>query len=272
MSDKLNPDDQIKILDKVEDIKKSFASASVDEEVVKSSFSEKLNSLIQSIFGDDTDSVYELLDKGDLVKYRKWAWARKIKRFITGNIRNAMYFAFLASIVGFLVSEAVTFYAVDGIVTTKVYVKAILTELSFIFLSGYVADTKRMKLAARALTASVFCLMLFVISAETLKHGTAGNEESKIIATQIITLEQQIKEKEELIKYYVSIKWPRNATTTRIEKEELVKKLLGLKDEQASGKNEEVTMIEKYKSYGKAFFRVILLFINMLIARRIFKF
>jgi hypothetical protein len=263
--------DRDKILQKAEEIKSKFVSASVDENEVKESFIDKLNQLLQSIFGDDVDAAYELLEKGDLSNYRK-SYFKRLKKWIAANTKNFFYLSFMLSIVAFLVSEAVTFYSVDGVVTFKTYVKAILTELSFIFLSGYVAENKYAKVLAKGLLVGVFGLMLFVISAETLKKGTYGSEESKIIAEQIITLEQQIKEKEELIKYYVSIGWPRNATSTRLEKDKLVNDLLELKKQQSLGKNTEVTTIEKYKSYGKAFFRVILLLINMLIARRVFKF
>jgi len=263
--------DKDKVLQAVNDIKKKFATESVDEEQVKESFVDKLNALLQSIFGDDVDAAYELLEKGDLSNYRK-SYIKRLRKFVYSNLKNFFYAAFMFSIVAFLVSEAVTFYAVDGVVESKTYIKAILTEVSFIFLSGYVATTKWTQVISKLLLAGVFGLMLFVISAETLKQGEAGSQESAIIAQQIITLETQIKEKEELIKYYVSIGWPRNATTTRLEKQKLVDKLLLLKEKQAAGKNESVTDIERYKSYGKAFFRVILLMINLLISRRVFKF
>jgi len=263
---------QVEILEKASEIKKQFASEEVDEKAVQVSFMAKLHELMQTIFEDDTDAAYELLEKGELIKYKKNSWRRKLKSFFMNNIKNAFYLTFMISIIGFLVNEAVIFYAVDGVVTANTYAKAILTELSFIFLSGYVAETKMMQVVSKLLLASVFALMLFVISAETLKQGTSGVEESKIIAVQIERLNTQIAEKEKLIKYYVKIEWPRNATTTRIEKDKLTTKLNNLLDDQAGGKNNEVTTIEKYKSYGKAFFRVILLLINMLITRRVFKF
>jgi len=260
-----------KILKAAADIKKKFASESVDEVKVKESFVEKLHALLQSIFGDETDAAYELLEKGDLSNYRK-SYLKRVTRFLSSNVKNIFYIAFMTAIVSFLVNEAAIFYAVDGVVTTNAYIQAILTELAFIFLSGYVPMEKAMKWVSRVLLGSVFCLMMFVISAETIKKGTSGSEESRIIAEQVITLEQQIKEKEKLIDYYISINWPKNASSTRLEKEVLVNKLINLKEEQSKGKNKEVSEVEVYKSYGKAAFRVILLLINLLISRRIFKF
>lgn len=261
---------QIEILEKADQIQKKFKSETIDEQEVQESFLESIHGLISAIFGDDADAAYELIESGDLAKYKKRSWKRKLKNFFFST--KFFYITMLLSTVTFLVSEAVTFYAVEGVITTKTYIKAILTELAFIFLSGYVATDRLTKWAVRGLTASVFCLMLFVISAETIKVGVAGVSESNQIAAQIQILESQIDEKEKLIDFYIKKDWPRNATSTRIEKDKLINKLINLKDEQTSGKTNDITEVEQYKSYGKAFFRVILLLINFLITRRLFKF
>jgi len=263
--------DQIQILEKADEIRSRFRSENVDEEKVQESFMGKMHELLQAIFGDDTEAAYDLLEHGDLKRWRRNSWRRKLRAFFS-EPKKFFYLAMLAATVSFLVSEAVGFYAVGGVITAKTYVKAVLTELSFIFLSGYVASDRVTKWAVRGLTASVFCLMIFVISAQTVRDGISGSTESAHIASQIETLEKQVSQKQKLIEYYIKKDWPRNASVTRLEKEKLVGKLLRLKDEQAAGKNKQLTDVERYKSYGKAFFRVVLLLINFLITRRIFKF
>ena len=59
---------------------------------------------------------------------------------------------------------------------------------------------------------------------------------------------------------------------TRTEKEKLTTQLIDLKQQQAKGATAEVSKLVQYKAYGKAFFRVILLFISILVTRRIFHF
>ena len=102
--------------------------------------------------------------------------------------------------------------------------------------------------------------------------GTKNISEAAIIQQQITILQTQIKDKEEQMAHYKKIDWPRNYTTTRLEKEKLVTKLLALQEKQAEGKNKSVSEIEKINMYGKAAFRVLLLFISVLITRRLFRF
>ena len=80
-----------------------------------------------------------------------------------------------------------------------------------------------------------------------------------------------ILEKE--ITYYRDVRnWPLTTKQLVNEKGILVNKLIDLKDKQASGKNQEISEVERYKMYGRAAFRIILLFISVLITRRIFSF
>ena len=84
---------------------------------------------------------------------------------------------------------------------------------------------------------------------------------------------EKIKEKEKSIIYYRDVKkWPITTKQLIKEKDLLVKKLIDLKDQQAKGANVDVSDLIRYKAYGKAFFRVLLLFISILITRRIFSF
>jgi hypothetical protein len=257
------------ILEKAKEMRRHFETESVDEEKVQENFSDKLHSLLRSIFGDDTDAAYELVEKGHLKEWRKKAWLRNIKKVLLG--KQLFYITMLIATIAFLVSEAATFYAGGEEITIGAYYKAILTELAFIFLAGYVATDKLGKWLSKGLLVGVFCLMMFVISAETLTDGVDRVSESGHIARQVETLEKQIKEKDDLIEYYIRIEWPRNATTTRIERDQLVKRLLELQDRQAEGTNEDVAKMEQYKSYGNAFFRGILLMVNILLVRRAFK-
>jgi len=260
------------ILKQIKDLQGTYESYQVDEAEEDLSFIDKVNKLLQSIMGDGALSVYEAMNNEKLERWKKKRFSRWLKRTLVGNFQNVLYFILLSTITIFLVSEALDFYAIDGLIDTKTYIKAILTEVCFIFLSGYRAAGRYMTIWVNFLRACIFCLMMFVISSQTLSTGTSIISENKAIAQQIVLLESQITDKQTEIEYYISIKWPRNATTSRLAKEALVNKLIKLKDEQASGKNESVSKVEEYKMYGRAAFRVLLLFISVLITRRIFTF
>jgi len=260
------------ILHYIKGMRSSYEAAEIDEQEEDMRFLDKLNRLVQLILKDETFSVYTTLDAQSLKKWHQSRFTRAIKKLLFSNYQYTLYFILLATITGFLVSEALSFYAIDGLVSTKTYVKAILTEVCFIFLSGYRASTVLEKVWTSFLRGGIFILMMFVISSQTLDIGTKTISENENIAQQVVLIQEQIKEKEKDIEYFKSIKWPRNAARTTLEKQELVKKLIALKEAQASGKNEDVSEIERYKMYGRASFRVLLLLISVLITRRIFTF
>ena len=260
------------ILQYIKGIKSEYEAQAVDQQEEEMGFLDRLNRLVQLILNDDDFSVYKTLNDQSLKKWHRRNLIKKCKNFIVDNTRNLLYFLLLATITGFLVSEALAFYAIDGIVGTKTYIKAILTEVCFIFLSGYVTKSKLEMVWVSVLRVGIFTLMLFVITSQTIDTGTKTISENRVIAEQIELIEEQIKQKDQQLKFYEEKNWPRNYTRTSIEKEELVTKLIKLKEEQASGKNEDVSQVEEYKMYGRAAFRVLLLFISVLITRRIFKF
>jgi len=261
------------ILDQIKEIKSSYEAEQTDEHEEELSFLDRFNRLIQLILDDETISVYQALDKESLDRWKKKRFSRWFKKLVFSNIHNTMYFLLLATITGFLVSEALSFYSIDGFIDTKTYVKAILTEICFIFLSGYRASGKLQILWVSVLRTGIFCLMMFVISSQTISIGTGTISESDKIQEQVVLLEKQIKEKEKEITYYRDVRnWPLTTKQLVNEKGILVNKLIDLKDKQASGKNQEVSEVERYKMYGRAAFRIILLFISVLITRRIFSF
>lgn len=260
------------ILQHIRDMKSLYESEPVDVVEEEMTFLDKMNRLVQLILGDDSFSLYTALDKKSLEDWKKHRFSRWLKKTIATNYKNTFYFAFLVAITAFLVSEAVTFYADGGVADFKTYVKAILTEISFIFLSGYKVSNWKEKIWTNTLRAGVFCLMLFVISSQTLMNGTQFDSNSKIIQEQILILEGQIKEKEKTIEFYITKGWGNNVRKHTEDKDKLVIKLLDLKEKQAAGSNSEVSKLVVYKSYGQAFFRVILLFISVLITRRLFIF
>ena len=233
---------------------------------------DRINRLIQTILGDNSISIYETLNKESLERWKKNKFSRWLKSLVINNVRNTLYFMLLATITGFLVSEAVNFYAIDGVIDTKTWIKAILTEVSFIYLSGYKSSGNMQKIWVNTLKGGIFGLMMFVISSQAIDTGTKTISENESIQQQIVLIEEQIKSKEADIKYFKEIKWPRNAARSTVEKQELVKKLIKLKEEQAKGKNKDVSEIERYKMYGRAMFRVLLLLISVLITRRLFTF
>jgi hypothetical protein len=138
------------------------------------------------------------------------------------------------------------FYAIGDVVTTKTYVKAILTEVCFIFLSGYRSDSKLEMAGVGVLRTSIFCLMLFVITSKTFIDSSKNTGNTDAIASQVKLLEKQIEEKEKSIIYYRDVKkWPITTKQLIKEKDEMIKKLIKLKEEQAKGANREVSDLRR---------------------------
>lgn len=262
------------IIQKIKSIQKDYKAELEDNpEEDRLSFLDRINDLIRSIFNDPSMTVYDVFDKEELGKWKKNRLSRKIKNLFLNNYKNTFYFALLVTITGFLVSEALEFYAVNGVIDTKTYVKAVLTEVCFIFLSGYRSDSKIQTIAASGLRVSIFCLMMFVITSKTFMDSTKTSSSTNIIQEQVLILEKQIKEKEKDITYYRDVKqWPNTVKQLIKERDELVKKLISLKEKQAEGSNIEVSDLVRYKAYGNAFFRILLLLISILITRRLFSF
>ena len=260
------------IIDKINKLRNGYQVELEDTEEEQMSFLDEINDLIRKIFKDSSLSVYTVFNQENLDKWKRSRFKRWLHNTVLGNFGKLFYFLLLVTITGFLVSEALEFYSIGGVIDTKTYVKAILTEVCFIFLSGYRADTKFMTAAVSILRMSIFCLMLFVITSKTFIDSQKTTSNTSVIAQQIVILEEQIKQKEKDMAYYLKKDWPRNYSATRLEKERLTTKLIELKEKQASGATEEVSELIRYKAYGKAFFRVLLLFISMLVTRRIFYF
>lgn len=265
------------IIEESKRIKEDFeAKAETPEDISreKMNFLDKINHLVRLILNDDSVTVYDAFNEENLEAWKKnrsSKW-RKFKTFIANNYRKFFYISLLITITGFLVSEALSFYAIDGIISKKTYVKAILTEICFIFLSGYRTESRAGLVWLGFLRTGIFVLMMFVISSQVLLKGTQQIENSNSVSQQIEFIEKQINQKEKDIKYFKEINYPKNATRVTIEKQKLISKLISLKEQQASGSNKEVSDIIKYKMYGKAFFRILLLFISVLITRRLFSF
>lgn len=260
------------ILDQIKAMRSDYESRSEDVVKEEESFLDRLNRLVQLILNDDSASIYPALNQDSLKEWKKGKFKRWLKKTITSNYKNTFYFAFLVSITAFLVSEAATFYADGQTPDAKVYIKAILTEVAFIFLSGYKTSDWLSKVWVNALRAGVFSLMLFVISSQTLLSGTQFQGNTSAITQQVQILEDQIAAKEKTIQFYTDKGWGNSVRKQTEEKDKLVTKLLELKEKQAAGSNEAVSQQIVYRSYGQAFFRVILLFISVLITRRIFVF
>jgi hypothetical protein len=266
-----------KIIESAHRIKSKFKSEVLtDKDEEEMSFLDDLDSHVKDLLGDESSDIYTVMDKEKLEK-----WKKQRKSF-TGTLKRKLrtlaspwgFSAFLlAVIVIFLISEAAQFYALDGNITFYALWQAALTELAFIFLNGFRSSTKIQKFFVGGLRIGLFTLMTFVISSSAIRHGTNVGSEIDNIAQQITVLERQIEEKQKEMEYYISINWPRNATQARIERERLVERLLELKERQISEeRNEAVSSLVLYETYGQAAFRIILLLLSAVIARRLFRF
>lgn len=233
------------------------------------SFLDDLNDLVRMIFEDRSTDVYTTLNEEALKKWKNNKWKRLLRNI---NIRNILYLAFLIAIIVFLVSEAVAFYAVGGVVTSYAFVKAILTEISFVFLNGFRSVGIWQTAAVTAMRVTVFCLMLFVITSEVTFEGANTQSEISSIAQRIELLEEQIEEANKSIEFYRNKDWGGNAARVERERDEMRNQLVELKEEQAKGKSEAVSNLVEYKTWGHAVFRVMLMLVSILITRRLFKF
>lgn len=266
-------DDKNDIVNSVDRIRKRFRSETDEPDKIQMSFLDELNELVRKIFKDDPSDVYTVFTPEQLEKWKSRKLRRGVNRFFKklATMRTA-YFILLVTITCFLVSEAVGFYTIGEIATTKTYIKAILTEICFIFLSGYRAIGKTQTALVGVLRTSLFCLMLFVISSDVTMKGISTISEIDKIQEKIEFVETQIDQKDEAIEFYRKKDWGVNVRKQLDEKDKLVAELMELKNEQISGKNQDVSDQVMYQTWGRAAFRVILLLISVLITRRLFKF
>jgi len=261
------------IIEKIKKLKEGYQVETEDPKEEPLSFLDEVNDLIRSIFNDSSLSVYTVFNRENLEEWRQKKLYRWFKNKVLKNIHKSLYFLLLVTITGFLVSEALDFYSIDGSITPKTYVKAILTEVCFIFLSGYRSDNKVQMIGASALRVGIFCLMMFVITSKTFIDTERNTSNTNAVESQIILLEEQVEEKKKSIVYYRDVKkWPVTTKQLIKEKDDMVKKLVSLKEKQSKGATKEVSDLVRYKGYGKAFFRVLLLFISVLVTRRLFSF
>ena len=265
--------DDKKLMDRIKKMRGRYKTELEDDDEGQMSFIDDLNDLIRTIFNDDPADVYTTLKPGELEKWKGKKVSRAFRRFFRNfGYLKAFYFLLLLSITGFLVSEAIGFYAIAGIVTAKTYVKAVLTEVCFIFLSGYRATGKLQTWAAGILRSSIFCLMLFVISSDVTMKGISDIAEIDKIQEKIEFVQEQILHKDKLIEFYREKDWGVNVRVQTDQKDKLVEELLKLKEKQIEGKNEDVSDQIVYQTWGRATFRILLLFISVLLTRRLFKF
>lgn len=267
-------DQEKELIKQADRIRKGYASVMEDEDEEQLSFLDEINKMIRIIFRDAPIDIYTVLTEGQLEKWKKQKYRRAIKRFLSSvSIRRILYFILLATITGFLVTEAIPFYAIGSAVTTKTWIKAILTEVCFIFLSGYRSEGWVETLSVGVLRVAIFCLMLFVITSEVTLQGTGKVAKINIIQEQILTLERQIESKEKEIEFYMKKGWGNNTRQRVLERDKLSDQLRKLKTKQIEeGASKEVSKLVKYKMYGKAIFRLILMFISVLVSRRMFRF
>jgi len=261
------------ILDQIKDLKSKYESKNIDRVEEEFTFLDKVNKLIQLILNDNSFSVYEVLEEDKLKRWHKNRIKRWLKGLFANKLKSLGYLSFLVFITGFLVSQSVNFYAGNHAIVPGTYVKAILTEISFIFLSGYNPNNKLQAIGVNFLRVGIFGLMMFVISAQTISNGTKDISQNEYIDQQIVLIKKEIQDKDKQIVYYKDVKnWPVTSKQLIKEKDKLVNQLIELQKQEAQGHNKNMSKVEKYKIYGRAFFRILLLFISVLISRRMFSF
>lgn len=259
------------ILEQVGRIRKKFKTELEDDpKATEMSFIDEVNDLVRKIFKDDPVDVYDALTQENLDEWRRRRkWYHKI--WENFSFMRLFMLVLLFTTTGFLVSEAAGFYAIDGVITAKTWLKAILTEACFIFVSAYRAEGKLQTGIVTFARAGIFALMLFVVSSEVTLTGLNKVNEIDVIAQKIELIEEQIEKKEKLIDFYLKKDWGVNAAKQEKEKEKLVQELIELKNQQIDGANEKASDLTIWKTWAQGFFRVVLMFINVLISRRLFR-
>jgi hypothetical protein len=264
----MSEQDNKQIIEQVERLRKRFKTeVKRDKDAVKMSFLDEVNALIRKVFHDSDTDIYDALNPEFLAKWKKRRWRRLLAAI---NFEKIFLFALLVTIIGFLVTEALPFYMVGDTITTKTWVKAILTEICFIFVSSYRAVGWLQTSMITFARAGIFALMLFVISSEVTLEGLNKVNEIDVIGQKIELLEEQIKQKDELIEFYKKKGWGNNTKIQSDEKNKLVEQLIGLKNQQIDGANEKASDLIIWKTWAKALFRVMLMFITVLISRKLF--
>ena len=265
--------DNKELLNDIKNIRDKYKSELVTEEEETSSFLDDINALIRKIFHDEPLDVYTALQPDKLEQWKNSKWKRLARQWFRHIFSYAsFYILMMVAVTSFLVSEAVSFYYISGVSIYKAYIKAILTETSFLFIGAYRVSGKLQAIFVNILRVSLFALMLFVITSDVLKRGTEQVSEISRIEQKIVLLEEQIKEKDTAIEFYRKKGWGVNMRKQLDEKDKLLKDLLRLKQEQINGKSAEISDQVQYQTWGRAAFRLILIFINLLLARRLFKF
>ena len=179
-------DKKDEILKEVETLRKDYSSQLEDQEEEEFKLIDRVNKLIKLIFNDSNEDVYTTLNPAALEKWKKSKVKRWVRNLISKiNFRSIPYFLLLVTITAFLVSEALHFYAIDGVIETKTYIKAILTEICFLFLSGFETEGRVQTLAVNFLRGCIFVLMLFVITSEVILQGTGDISKINNIANRI---------------------------------------------------------------------------------------
>jgi len=257
------------ILDSVARIRRRFKAQAKDPNEVKLSFVDEINNLVRSVLKDSDLSVYDALSQESLDSWKK----NRLRRWVR-SIRPQKVFMvmLLMTITSFLVVEALPFYSLDGIVSTKTWVQAILMELCFIFVSTYRAQSLFQSALLYLARAGTFALMLFVVSTKVLYTGAGIIDEIDITKQKIEIIETQIKEKEDQINFYKEKNWGNTVRSIIKEKDALSKQLVELKNKQIEGKSESVSELTLYKTWASAAFRVMLMVISVLISRKLFSF
>jgi hypothetical protein len=265
--------DDSKLLEQANKIRKGYVSVTESEEDMKLSFIDELNSLVRLIFRDEPVDAYTLISEEELLRWKKSRVKRLLKRIVNTPVIKIFYASLLAAIVIFLISEAINFYSNDGVITLKTYVQAILTEVCFVFLNGYRSEGRINYIFTFILRACMFLFMLFVVTAETALHGTKDISKVDSLTDRIARIERQIEKNEQDIEKFKSMNWNirmTQAIASRNKLEDELRRLLEQKE--LSGASDEVSSIMRYKIYAKAFFRIMLIMISVLITRRLFSF
>jgi hypothetical protein len=257
-----------------EKIRKGFVSVSEEEDEISLSFLDEINALVRIVLKDDPVDIYTLLTPEELARWKKAKLKRRIsKLWQKVSLQSVLYFSLLTTITLFLVNEAVSFYAQESVVSSKTYLQAVLTEICFIFLSGYRTDSRAQNVLVPVLRAFMFALMLFVITSEVTLEGAKDINKIGSITDRISRLEKQVDSTNKEIDYYKSIDWKSRMTQSITKRNDLEKQIQELKERQEKeGASEEVSGLIQYKVYGKAAFRVILMMISVLITRRLWRF
>jgi hypothetical protein len=173
---------------------------------------------------------------------------------------------FSVATTGMLIMESAQFYGLGKthLFTGDNIAKAVLMELSLIFLVSLTPKKLYMKVAASILTVVVFLFVTFSFSYNILNSNVTTSGKITIINSNISDLEAQLKATKESVDKYKTLGWNKNYKKAQEKTDEISNLLRAERGKLASASNISFSLL-KVDIYLRIGYRVVFQLINMIL-------